>query len=322
MIFVTGSTGLVGSHLLFRLVKNGKSPIALKRPFSDLTKTKNVFSYYEKVPSDLFEKIKWVDGDILDGNLLIDQLKDIHEVYHCAAAVSFQSSDKNALTDTNVIGTTNIVNACLENKINKLVHVSSIGTLGRADASGIVTEETYWNNKRTSAYSTSKYKAEMEVWRGIAEGLNAVIVNPSIILGPGNWQDGSSKLFTTVFNGLKFYTTGTNGFVDVRDVANIMIRLMESNINGERFILNSENISYKDLFEMMAAELKVKPPNLKANKILSEIAWRLLAVKTLLTGKPSTITKETSETANQNIDTLIRRLERLSIIILSELVKV
>ena len=299
MILVTGGTGLVGAHLLHKLTENGEKPVALIRPGSDKMKTLRVFSFYSKDPQTLFNSIKWIEGDILDYHSIIIATKGITHVYHCAASVSFQSSDSLTLTEINFQGTINVVNACLENQIKKLVHVSTIGTLGRADSSGIVTEETYWNNKKSSVYSTSKYHAEMEVWRGIAEGLNAVIINPSIILGPGDWSSGSSKLFATMYNGLKFYSKGTNGFVDVRDVADSLIKLMESNITGERFIINSENISYEELFTVMAKEMNIAPPRYKATKLMSEIVWRILWVKGKVTGRKSTITKETAETANQ-----------------------
>jgi len=299
MILVTGGTGLVGSHLLYELVQAGEKPIALKRSSSDISRLNIVFSHYSVNADQLCQNIKWIDGDILDYQSVLDAMEGITQVYHCAASVSFQASDKNTLVNTNIEGTTNVVNAALENKIEKLVHVSSIGALGRADTTGLVTEETHWNNKKSSVYSTSKYHAEMEVWRGVAEGLNAVIVNPSIILGPGDWKSGSSKLFSTMYNGLKFYSMGTNGFVDVTDVAKSMIRLMDSNISGERFILNSENISYKNFFHWMAESLEVNPPPFKASKFLSGIGWRLLWLKGIITGKKSTITKETAETANQ-----------------------
>ncbi len=298
-IFVTGGTGLVGSHLLFKLVDQGHAPIALKRSTSDLKKTLRTFNYYSQNASELFDKIRWVDGNLLDYQSLLEQLDGVSYVYHCGASVSFQAADKSILNETNVLGTTNVVNACLEKGIFKLLHVSSIGTLGRADASGIVTENTHWNNKKTSAYSTSKYNAELEVWRGMAEGLNAVIINPSIILGPSNWDEGSSKLFSTVYNGLKFYTQGTNGFVDVNDVCNIMIQLMKSEIKGERFILNSENVAYKDIFGWMAHELGVSTPKYEATRFISELAWRALYIKGLITGVRSSITRETAETANQ-----------------------
>lgn len=300
MILVTGGTGLVGSHLLYHLIVSGEKPYALKRSSSDINKTLKTFSYYSEDAPKLFKEITWIEGDILDFYSVLEAMDNITCVYHCAAAVSFQSSDQSTIVKTNILGTTNIVNASLEKNIKKLVHVSTIGALGRAEANGLVTEETPWNNKKSSVYSTSKYHAEMEVWRGIAEGLNAVIINPSIILGPGDWKSGSSKLFTTMYNGLKFYSTGTNGFVDVNDVSACMITLMNNNVVGERFILNSENISYKDLFYWMSHSLGVAPPKYKATKLLSEIGWRLLWLRGIVSGKIPTITRETAETANQN----------------------
>ncbi len=299
MIFVTGGTGLLGSHLLYRLVTSGETPLALKRPTSDISITRKVFSYYCTNVDELMNKVQWVEGDILDYSSIAEIIEDVNEVYHTAATVSFKPSDKKKLLSINVQGTANVVNASLEYKIRKLVHVSSIGTLGRADTNGLVTEETHWNSKKSSVYSTSKYSAELEVWRGIAEGLNAVIVNPSIIIGPGNWNSGSSKLFTTMYNGLMFYSSGTNGFVDVNDVVVAMTKLMQGSFSGERFIINSENVSYESLFHIMAKELNVTPPRYKATKFLSEIAWRLLYIKSLITGRQSTITRETAETANQ-----------------------
>lgn len=299
MILVTGGTGLVGSHLIFRLITSGETPIALKRPFSDVSKTKKVFSYYSKDAENLFNKITWVDGDILDYHSVLDAMEGASHVYHTAASVSFQSSDKKTLIETNIRGTANIVNAALEKKIKKLVHVSTIGALGRAGSNGIVTEDTHWNSKKSSVYSTSKYHAEMEVWRGIAEGLNAIIINPSIILGPGDWNNGSSKLFSTMYNGLKFHSIGSNGFVDVEDVAKAMILLMKSKVSGERYIINSENISYEQFFYWMAESLNVAPPKYRAGTFLSGIGWRLLWAKSLLTGIKPTITRETAETACQ-----------------------
>jgi len=299
MILVTGGTGLVGAHLLLELLKKEKDIFALKRPSSDINITKRIFSYYTDDFQNIFDNINWVDGDILDYQSITEALKDVTKVYHCAAAVSFQSSEKQTIADTNRIGTANLVNACLETGIEKLIHVSSIGTLGRAGVTGIVDEDSQWNSKKTSVYSTSKYHAEMEVWRAIAEGLNAVIVNPSIIIGPSDWNKGSAKLFDTMYRGLKFYTRGSNGFVDVEDVVKLMIILMESDTSAERFIINAENVPYKIFFTSMANALNVKPPQIEAKRFLSEIAWRALWVKSLFTGKQSSITKETAVTANQ-----------------------
>ncbi len=299
MILVTGGTGLLGSHLLFKLVSEGEKVRAIYRKSSSKQKTRKVFSYYCENPDELMEKVNWIKGDVLDYFSVSDAMKGVDKVFHTAAVVSFHSSDKGSLGDINVEGTKNVVDACLERKNVKLVHVSSIGALGRAGSDGVVNEDNHWNGKKSSNYSTSKYHSEMEVWRAIAEGLDAVIINPSIILGPGNWEAGSSKLFTTMHNGLKYHTTGINGFVDVLDVAEIMIKLMESNITGDRFIVNSENVCYRDLFFRMADALKVPRPSIHANRKLSEIAWRVLAVKAFFTGKKSSITRETAVTANQ-----------------------
>ncbi|NOY51774.1 MAG: NAD-dependent epimerase/dehydratase family protein [Chlorobi bacterium] len=299
MILVTGGTGLVGAHLLYKLVSAGEKVYALRRKTSLIDKTKHIFSYYTDDYELVFNKVHWIEGNILDYESLLSAFEGIEYVHHCAASVSFRSADKNTLIKTNIEGTANIVNAALESGIKKLLHVSSIGTLGRAGNNGIVTEETAWNSKKTSVYSTSKYYAELEIWRGIAEGLNAVIVNPSIILGPADWNSGSARLFKTMHDGLRFYTSGINGFVDVQDVVNIMAMLMDSETSGEKFILNSENISYERLFNQMAGFLKVNPPKYEATRLMSEIAWRILWIKGLLTGKKSAITKETSETARQ-----------------------
>jgi dihydroflavonol-4-reductase len=181
-----------------------------------------------------------------------------------------------------------------------LCYVSSIGALGRADKIEEVNEETYFDaTVKNSIYSTSKYEAEREVWRGIAEGLNAVIVNPSIIIGPGNWNSGSSQMFSTMWDGLQFYTEGTNGFIDVNDVAKAMVLLTEGNFSGERYILSSENISYKQFFEWVAEAMKVPPPKFKAGKMISEVGVVILKVKSIFSKKKHTITAETARTANR-----------------------
>jgi len=299
MILVTGGTGLVGAHLLYHLTQTEDKVRALRRSSSSVEQTKKIFSFYTSQPENLFSKIEWVVGDILDIDLLLDVLEDIEKVYHTAAMVSFDPKDKAAIMETNVTGTANVVNACLEKKVKKLCYVSSIAAVGRADNDGVTTEESEWkNDRKISPYSHSKYEAEREVWRGIAEGLNAVIVNPSVILGPGDFHKSSIKMFQTVYNGLKVYTKGINGYIDVNDVAKAMILLMESDISGERFILNSENLSYQQLFGMMAGSLGVEAPKYKAGKFLSELSWRMLKIHSLLTGESPLITKQTARTAN------------------------
>ena len=295
IVLVTGGTGLVGSHLIFDLIKLGKNVRAIKRDNSNLDLIKSVF----KDNHNLYQKIVWVTGDILDYYSIEEALKDVSLVYHCAAMISYVDADKHIMNNNNITGTENIVNACLDNKgIEKLCYVSSIAALGSADKNNNIDEESKWNPKQVKTnYSYSKYFSELEVWRGINEGLNTVIVNPSIILGAGKWNSGSSEIFNTVWKGLNYFTKGITGFVDVKDVSKIMIELMDSSINNEQFILNSENISYEKLFSLIAKSLNIKSPNKEAGKKTLSIAWKLEYLKSKLTGKKASITKETVNAA-------------------------
>ena len=303
MIFITGCTGLLGSHLVAEIVKGQKSEDKsqiklLCRENSDLSLLKNVLSRYnfDEIPNN----IEFVYGDVLDYDILEDAMRDVDEVYHCAAVVSFDASDKNSLMRVNVEGTKNMVNAALQCGVKKFCHVSSIAALGRALEGETIDENSPWtHSKNNSVYSNSKHEGEMEVWRGIAEGLNATIVNPSLILGAGKWDSSSCELFNTIAKGFPFYTTGINGFVDVKDVARAMIMLMENNKFGQRYCLNGALISYQDLFKLMADNFKVKAPYIKVGKFLSEIAWRVFWLIGKIKGKKPLITKETARTATR-----------------------
>jgi nucleoside-diphosphate-sugar epimerase len=249
--------------------------------------------------SALLSSIQWLEGDVTEVYTLQDAMQGVEVVYHCAGKVSFNRGDDAALFRINTDGTANVVNEALIAGVKKLCHVSSIATLGRTDGDAPVDEETHWRNSSDNTpYAISKYSGEREVWRGIAEGLPAVIVNPSVIIGAGDWNQSSAKLFRTVDKGLKYYTEGVNGFVDVRDVARCMVLLTESDTVNERFILSSENLSYRELFNTMADALRKPRPNIRVGVILSEIAWRWESVKSLLTGQSSVITRETAKTAN------------------------
>lgn len=299
MIYLTGATGLVGSHLLAALAAKDKHVKVLRRENSDLSLVKKVFARQFDDAVARFERIEWVNGDLLDYYSLEESLTDVKEIYHCAATVSFHKADHPTMLRVNIRGTENLVNAALQQGVEKFCHVSSIAALGRAEKGVLVTEKTNWKSSgNNSMYAISKYGAEREVWRGIAEGLQAVIVNPSVILGAGNWSSGSAELFSLVDRGLKFYTSGINGFVDVRDVVKAMLYLMENEVFGERFIVSSEDVSYKDLFTFMAKNLGKKPPHIAVSPWMSEIAWRLLAARSLFTGKASAITRETARTAS------------------------
>jgi nucleoside-diphosphate-sugar epimerase len=300
LILVTGGTGLVGSHLLYDLCKAGNRVRVLKRPESNIANLEKVFSYYSSDPSLLLKNIEWHDADLLDVYSLIDAMEGITDVYHCAAMVSFESSHQDEMMRTNIEGTANMVNAALEKGIRKFCHVSSIATLGRAEHGGLTTEETFWKSSpENSNYSISKYGAEREVWRASEEGLNVVIVNPSLIVGPGNWQQSSSNMFSKGYKGIKFYSSGLNGFVDVRDVSTLMIRLMESDISNQRFLINAENASFRHFFDLIHRGFGKSAPSIKAGKFLSSFAWRAEKIRSMLSGAPPLITQETARSAHR-----------------------
>lgn len=297
MIFVTGGTGLVGAHLLFELTNAGKKVKALKRETSNLGQVLKIFSYYTEQPHELYSMIEWVNGDILDYFSIEEALKGVTEIYHCAAVVSFSLADRNKIIQNNVRGTSNIVNAAIENGVRKICHVSSVAALGHLPGGVPVTEEIAWlPSERVSGYSKSKFLSETEIWRGIEEDLDAVIVNPSVILGPAGWETGSPRIFKTVFKGLPFYTRGVTGYVDVKDVARAMVELMEPSIfdsvKNQRYILNAENISFVDLLSQIACALGKPAPKYFASDVMLKIACTAAAFAGRLLCKPASITRE------------------------------
>ncbi len=304
MIFVTGGTGLVGSHVLYDLVQSGKKVRALKRSTSNLKLVKKTFAYYCENPEDLLSQVEWVEGDILDYHSLEEILPGTTEIYHCAALVSFHSNDHDSMLNNNVKGTENLINAAIQNKVKKFCHVSSIAALGKTHDGTEINEETYWTpSKQKSTYSLSKFFSEMEVWRGIEEGIEAVIVNPSIILGPGNWDIGSPKLFQAIFKGLKYYTKGETGFVDVRDVAHAMTILMDGEnfeqTKNQRFILNAGNMSYQDFFNKIADALQKPRPKTFASDLILNVGWRAAKLASFFSGKRPMITREAVSGTNK-----------------------
>lgn len=298
MIFLTGGTGLVGAHILLKLTESGQKVKALKRKRSSLTVIKNIFSHYKK--TNLLQSIEWIEGDLLDLFSLQEGINGCNTVIHCAAIVSFNPKDFKKMMKINVEGTANIVNICLENNIEKLAYISSIATLND-EKNQVRTEDSFWKeSKSNSQYAKSKYLSEQEVWRGIEEGLNSIIVNPSVILGPGDWQKGSSQMFEKVWKGLKFYSSGSTGYIDVLDVAKCVVKLLEKEIINERFILNAENIKYRDIFDSIAENLNKPKPHIKVSPLIKEIAWRIEWLMSLITNKSPLITKETANTAMKN----------------------
>ncbi len=263
-VFISGATGFLGAYVLRELVKEGVSVRASYRQWSD-------FSMIE----DIREKVEWVPCDLLDVSALSEALEGVEEIYHLAAKVSFRKKDAERMIQSNSRTTANIVNLALDKGVRKLLHVSSIAALGRRANEEHIDEKAVWNREgRNSAYAISKFRAEQEVWRGIAEGLNAVIINPSLILGAGPWRSGTPAMFHAVAKGLPAYPAGINGMVDVRDVARIAIRLMQSPIRGERFIVNSENLSYGQLFSMIAEATGATKPSFEMKEWHGRIVAR------------------------------------------------
>ena len=247
MILVTGGTGLIGSHLLFHLTQQGQKVKASYRTEDTLRYVTRVFGYYTEHPEHLLSAITWVQADLTDIVALHTLFEGVDRVYHCAALISFAPNDYPALKKNNVEGTANIVNLCLEYKVDKLCYVSSIAAISSGALEEVVTETTDWHSRGASVYGITKHQAELEVWRGTQEGLSAVIVNPGLVIGPGFWQHGSGLLFARAAQGKKYAPPGGTGFVSVNDVVRAMMTLMASDITQERFILVSENRLYHDI---------------------------------------------------------------------------
>ena len=294
---VTGATGLVGTHIVLDLLKKGQAVRATCTPRSNKKIMEQVFQHYNC--HDLFGEIEWVNMELDDVTEVFNAVDGVDFVYHSAAIVSFNKSDFNSMRIINIEGTANIVNACLEKKVQKLGFISSIASIGR-QGSGHYNEKNKWSSgKENSFYALTKYKAENEVWRGLEEGLDAVICNPGIILGPSNWRRSSTTLFKQIYKGLSHYPLGENGFVDVRDVSKAIIQLVEKDIKGERYILVGENLPYKVVFDEIATQLNKQKPHKKATKSLLELAWRMEAIRCFITNRKPGITKETARTSNQ-----------------------
>ena len=282
MVFVTGATGFLGSYLVKNLLKRGEQVRALKR--------KN--SRFELLGNNK-DKIEWVEGNLLDVNSLEDAIDGVDKVYHCAAIVLDAASNGDSALATNATGTANLFNVAMDKKVKKVLHVSSTATLGTSLTNQLIDENFYVPDEQLRFdYFKGKRYAELEAWRASAEGLPVVIVNPCGLIGAGWWSHEPSKLFQTIDEGLSFYTTGSNSFVDVRDVAEVMVQLMESKASGERFILVSENIALRDFLNMIADELQRKRPAHAVNAFISELAWRYEYVRAKLRGKPAEYTKE------------------------------
>ncbi|TGE21832.1 NAD-dependent epimerase/dehydratase family protein [Hymenobacter aquaticus] len=308
MIFVTGGSGLIGSFLIPALVAQGHAVRAL---------------YRRQIPAiDSAARVEWVEGDVLDGLALRQALEGVTHVFHCAGLVSYAPQDEAALQQTNVEGTANVVDACLDRPGIRLCHVSSVAALGShaaaadlpAGAPQLVTEDAKWDlGAEHNAYATSKYLGELEVWRGVAEGLSAVMVNPSVVLGPADWERSSTRLFRYAYNEHAFYTPGNINFVDVRDVVDAMLHLtLRTAVSGERFILSGGAVPLHDFLAQAAACFGKKAPSVAVPDWAAEVIWRAEHVRSLLTGARPLITKDTARAGRKSVEYQSQKVQQVT----------
>lgn len=302
-VLVTGGTGLVGAYLLRYLLQKGYAVRALRRTTSNMALVRAIQ-----------DQIEWLEGDILDVPFLERALEDMDQVYHSAALISFDPRQVKAMFETNITGTANIANSALREGVDKFVYISSIAAIGRREYQPHIDERLQWeNSKENSNYAISKFKAENEVWRAYQEGLPIAIINPSNIIGAGIWSSSSCQVIDRAAKGLRYYPAGSTGFVDVRDVALAAIAVMESDIEGERYIVSGENRSYKNLFATLSKALDLAPPQhliptwlLKGVAPLETLRSRLTNTAPLLTRE---VIRNVQSTYYYHNDKIVRDLD-------------
>jgi nucleoside-diphosphate-sugar epimerase len=288
-VFVTGGTGFIGSYIIKNLVLKGYTVRAIRRS--------NKLPFY--IPDEILNKVQWLEGDVLDVVSLHDALQNVDAVIHAAAIVSFSKKERHHMYHINVEGTANVVNAAIENKVRRFLHVSSVAALGRTFKTETIDEQKKWEeNKSNTHYAISKYHSELQVWRGFGEGLEGVVINPSTVLGYGDWHQSSCAIFKNAYKEFPWYTKGVNGFVGVEDVAEAAVQLLFSGITQKKFIVNAGNWSFQQLFNTIANGFHKKHPHRQATKTMGELAWRLERLKEIFTGKKALLTKETAKVAH------------------------
>lgn len=271
-IFITGATGLLGREILQEFLQKGYQIIALKREKSDI--------------SNFHGNIEWITGDLEYFDTYAEVFSKVDLVIHAAGKVGFHPHRGRQIIHFNTNTTKDIVNACLEHRC-ELIFVSSVAALGQSKNGFTSEQDDFDLNALHNDYDYSKYFSEMEVWRGIAEGLKAIMINPSIILGiPARWHESSGTFWKQIRGGFSYYPQGSTGFVDARDVAFATRKLYENQSFGERFIINSENRSYEDFLKSIHQSFG-RNSNMKAvPKWISSIAWRLSSIGRLVGLKP------------------------------------
>ncbi|MEQ8517820.1 MAG: NAD-dependent epimerase/dehydratase family protein [Cytophagales bacterium] len=287
-VFITGATGLLGSFILRDLLKHNYAVKALCRSNSNFN-----------LVDDIKEEVEWYEGDMCDYLSMEKAISDCNIVIHSAAVVSYDKKDKENMISINVNGTRNLVDLSNEKKVDHFIQISSIAAIGRPKTQFELDEATKWEESpNNSVYAKSKFYSEIEVWRAIEEGLKGVILNPGFILGPGDPQKSSTQLFNYVWKKSKFYTVGNLNYVDVRDVSDAVINVLKKQISGDRYIICGGTIRFKDLFQKIAKNWNVHAPGIKISKSLSNVIWRLEAIRTFVFGGKPIITKDSANSAN------------------------
>ena len=289
MVLVTGGTGFLGAYIIKNLIEKGCPVRAIRRSAK--------FPFF--IPQHIWQQVEWIEGDVLDVIALNDAMQGVSAVIHAAAIVSFHREQRKDMYQTNIEGTANVVNAAIENNVLRFLHISSVAALGRTKKSEKVDEYRQWEeNSNNTHYAITKRHAELEVWRGFAEGLQGAIINPSTILGFGDWHNSSCAIFKNAHKGFPWYTQGVNGFVGVEDVAEATVQLLQSNIHQKRFIVNADNWSFQQLLNTIADGFGKKRPHRKATPFLGEFAWRLEGFKSLFTDGKPLLTRESARVAH------------------------
>lgn len=315
MILLTGATGLLGMHVLYDLTKAGHQVRALFRSEARIDRVIRLFQFYDsnnyKV---LLEQVEWYPCEIDDLVDLGEAFVGIERVIHCAAMVSFRNDDFKKLVQINRYGTANMVNLSIKHGVKWFCHISSTAAVGKSpERDNLKIEETskWLEDVEVSGYAMSKYLSEKEVWRGFEEGLPAVMVNPCVIFGPGDWDETSLTIFRAVDRGLKFYAPGSNAFVDVRDVSKRIMFLMQEKIVGERYLVVGENLSFKKMTSIIAQKMNKKAPNIAVPEWLMGFAWRLAAVFSFITRKPTALTKDAAKSAFSNTSYSTEKMDEI-----------
>jgi dihydroflavonol-4-reductase len=289
LVLVTGGTGFIGSYIIKNLITKGYTVRAIRRS--------NKVPFY--IPSGLLEKVEWMEGNVLDFVSLNDAMQNVDAVIHSAAIVSFDKKERREMYQVNVEGTANVINAAVDNDVKRLLHISSVAALGRSVKEETVSEQKKWEEQKNNThYARTKHHSELQVWRGFAEGLDGVIINPSTVLGYGDWHQSSCAIFKNAYREFPWYTKGVNGFVGVEDVAEAAVELLVSGITQRKFIVNAENLSFQQLFNTIADGFGKKRPSKNASQSLGEIAWRVEKLKEIITGKRALLTRETARIAH------------------------